>query len=160
MKPHSVPAVSARRASEALIALLGQISSMRQQNVRIDFPKAEPPIDLLARVTVFGRSYTLACALWNNSLDTVLLTLHGTARARDNAARAVLIAPHLSPESQDLCRQSGIDYLDLTGNARLELDEVFLAHESLPELHASLPSANLLPPEFAVRSAGLSGAAA
>jgi hypothetical protein len=37
-----------------------------------------------------------------------------------------LIAPYLSPESQALCREQGVGFLDFEGNARLVFDGVFV----------------------------------
>lgn len=151
MYHHSALAVSTRRASEALIDLLGQITSARHQNVRIDFPAAQPPVDLLARVTVANHSHTLACALLKESLEATLLTLARAARALGEQVRPVLIAAELDHAAQALCRESGIDFIDMAGNVRLSLDEIF----SSPEPVQSLPASLLVP-----QPAGLTNAAA
>ena len=151
MNHHSALAVSTRRASETLIDLLGQITSARHQNVRIDFPTAKPPVDLLARVTVANHSHTLACALLKESLETTLLSLTRAARALGERVRPVLIAAELDHAAQALCRENGVDFIDLAGNVRLSLDEIF----SSPEPAQSLPASLLVPP-----SAGLTNAAA
>lgn len=41
-------------------------------------------------------------------------------------ALTVLVAPYLTPESQAICREAGVGYFDLAGNAYLETDRVFL----------------------------------
>jgi hypothetical protein len=43
----------------------------------------------------------------------------------------VLIAPYLSPEAQTLCKESHAGFLDLEGNARLSLGEVFIGKRSM-----------------------------
>jgi hypothetical protein len=43
----------------------------------------------------------------------------------------VLIAPYLSPETQALCKESHAGFLDLEGNARLSLGEVFIGKRSM-----------------------------
>lgn len=151
MNHHSALAVSTRRASEALIDLLGRITSARHQNVRIDFPAAKPPVDLLARVTVANHSHTLACALLKESLEATLLSLTRATRALGERVRPVLIAAELDHTEQALCRESGVDFIDMAGNARLSLDDIF----SSPEPVQSLPASLLVPPP-----AGLSNAAA
>jgi hypothetical protein len=151
MKDVTAPAVSTRRASEALISLLGQITSARHQNVRIDFPAPQPPVDLMARITVFGRSHTLACAFLNESLEAALRTLSLAARTLDETVRPVLIAAELDATAQALCRQQNVDFVDLAGNARLELAEIFSATKSVEGVPAEL---------LATQPAGLTDAAA
>ena len=38
----------------------------------------------------------------------------------------ILVAPYLSPESQAICREYGVAYLDLEGNARVVFDGVYI----------------------------------
>ena len=38
----------------------------------------------------------------------------------------MLVSPYLSPESRAICRDHGIAYLDLEGNARLVFDGVYI----------------------------------
>lgn len=149
MNNHSALAVSTRRASETLIDLLGQITSARHQNVRIDFPAAKPPVDLLARVTVSNHSHTLACALLKESLEATLVTLTRAARALGERVRPVVIAAELDHAAQALCRESGVDFIDLAGNARLSLDEIF----SVPEAVQAVPASLLITPPTGLTNA-------
>jgi hypothetical protein len=55
----------------------------------------------------------------------------GAARLPGDAT-PVIIAPYLSPESQALCKESQAGFLDLEGNARLALGEVFIVKRTLP----------------------------
>ena len=42
----------------------------------------------------------------------------------------VVAAPHIAPEGQRLCREAGVGYLDLTGNAFLRFDGVLVDRQS------------------------------
>ena len=44
----------------------------------------------------------------------------------------VLIAPYLSPEAQALCNESKTGFIDLEGNVRLALGEVFIVKRTMP----------------------------
>jgi hypothetical protein len=119
-----------RRATEALRALLGEVSVIRLMEIERTSKGA-----MLARVDVLGHSHTLACEIklseQPENLRMVLQTLHDDAARYDSAATPVLIAPHFSPETQKLCKECSTGYLDLEGNARLALGEVFIGKRSL-----------------------------
>jgi hypothetical protein len=119
------------RATEALRALLGQVSVIKLKEIR-----HQPKGPLLARVDVLGHSHTLACEIRQGgeaeSLRGVLLELRNDVSCCDGAATPVLIAPHISPEAQALCKESATGYLDLEGNARIALGEVFIGKRSMP----------------------------
>jgi hypothetical protein len=65
------------------------------------------------------------------------------AASLDSDTTPVVIAPYLSPEAQAICKQSRVGFLDLEGNARLSVDEVFIGIHSHPRGAASQPSAAL-----------------
>jgi hypothetical protein len=50
----------------------------------------------------------------------------------------------MSEEAQTLCRNNDVGFLDLDGNARLYLDEVFIVKRSLPQKTIP-PPAEILP---------------
>ena len=157
MKTRSLPVIPIRRASQALIALLGQISAFRHQNIRIEFPQATPPVDLLACVELLGRSHTLACAFResDSGIEGVIAKLRRGARKLGNNIRPVFIAPRLSATAQAFCRSQEVDYFDLEGNARIHLGELFIALQT--SSGTNVPSSKpeeiwKLPPEFSVRA--------
>lgn len=53
---------------------------------------------------------------------------------KEEKAYPVVVAPYLSPESQKICRESGVGFVDLTGNAFLQFDNVLIerAGKELP----------------------------
>ena len=117
------------RAAEALRALLGEVSVIKLKGIRHDARGA-----VLAHVDVLGHSHTLACQVRTNAgpenLRSALRELHDDAAHFRNAV-PVLIAPYLSPEAQALCKENHAGFLDLEGNARLALGEVFIGKRAL-----------------------------
>ena len=137
------------RATEALRALLGEVSVIKLKGIRHEGKGA-----VLAHVDVLGHSHTLACEVKTNAgpenLRSTLRELHDDA-AHFRDAVPVLIAPYLSPEAQALCKENKAGFLDLEGNARLALGEVFIGKRALA--HHAPASSVPLPHPRAVRSA-------
>jgi len=131
------------RAIEALRVLLGQVSVIKLKEIR-----RQPRGPMLARIDVLGHSHTLACEIepceQPENLRSALRELRDDASRYDGAATPVLIAQHFSPEAQALCKEASTGYLDLDGNARLALGEVFIGKRSVP-CRASAPSAVVEP---------------
>lgn len=94
-------------------------------------------VEIYAHVEVYGRSRTLACMLLPDDgsepvRKAVFGFCHRTAEAGRDAT-PVLIAPKLSDGFQALCREAGAGMLDLQGNARIELGELFIACQQVPQ---------------------------
>lgn len=118
------------RATEALRALLGQVSVIKLKEI-----SRAPHGPMLARVDVLGHCHTLACevdasARPENLRDKLRELQNGAAKC-DGAATPVLIAPYLSPEAQSVCKENHAGFLDLEGNARLALGEVFIGKRAM-----------------------------
>lgn len=133
------------RATEALRALLGQVSVIKLKEIR---RTAKGP--MLARLEVLGHSHTLACEIEPNArperLRCALEELYQEAAHYADAATPVLIAPYLSPEAQAVCKACSANFLDLEGNARLALGEVFIGKRSLSARPAGRAPVHTLPP--------------
>lgn len=140
------------RATEALRALLAQVSVIKLKEIR-----HQPKGPMLACVDVLGHSYTLACEIKlageGESLRSALLELQNDLSCCEGAATPVLIAPHFSAEAQALCKESATGYLDFEGNARLALGEVFIGKRSMPCRGAERHGANELRPFPPARAA-------
>lgn len=131
------------RATEALRALLGEVSVIKLKGIRHEAKGA-----VLAHVDVLGHSHTLACEVKTNAapenLRNALRELQNET-AHLHGAVPVFIAPYLSPEAQAVCKENHAGFLDLEGNARLALGEVFIGkralthHSDAPARHARAP---------------------
>ena len=129
-------------AAEALRETLSQISVIRVREIHVE-PHGRTDKTLIARVEISGHAHVLVCKVAG---DCASAHLHRTfAELRKLIARfpgattPVLIAPELSDEARALCSEGNTGFLDLEGNARLYLDEVFIVKRSLPR-HNTLPS--------------------
>ncbi len=113
------------RAIEALRSLLRQVLVIKLRDIRRRAKGA-----VLAHVDVLGHSHTLACKVRASArpenLHTELGRLHRDTTHHNGSLITVLIAPNLSPEAQAACKESHAGFLDLEGNARLEMGEVFI----------------------------------
>lgn len=152
------------RAIEALNSLLTQTSAIDLKEIGTGWPVAGREasgceIDILAHVDVFGRNHTLACRVSSGSApEHVRLALK---QLRDQIAflpgkvTPVLILPVLSPEVQALCEENNAGCLDLHGNGRLAIDEVFVSMRSLPRraLHRAT-SISATPPQRSTLASG------
>jgi hypothetical protein len=131
------------QAGEALRALLARASSIKLREIRFDSPRAHGKVDILARVSVCGHSHTLVCTvmeagqLQTRPIRAALRELGDHIAQLGPDATAALIAPYRSEEAQALCRESEAGYLDLEGNARLVVGEVFIATRSFPNGRAA-----------------------
>ncbi len=135
----SKPAID--RAMAALQTMLNKVSAVTITNIRRNshFAEGNTPgcdFDILAHVEVFGRVHTLACQVCAGEepefIDAILENLQKRASSIPGQVTAVLICPVLTPEVQALCAQHQIGCLDLCGNGRLTIGEVFMSMRSLP----------------------------
>jgi hypothetical protein len=123
------------QAAEALRTLLGQVSAIKLKELKRQSPADGKAAEIRAQVDVYGHTHTLACELNTDAtperLRKTLRALHATD------ATPVIIAPHFSPEAQNLCKQNHAGFIDLQGNARLALGEVFIGTRALGPKSAS-----------------------
>ena len=128
-------------AAEALRHTLSQISVIQVKEIHVE---THGRVDkaLIAKVDVTGHAHVLVCKVAQNCDSAHLqhtLTELKRLTLRFPGATPVLIAPELSGNAQALCCESKTGFLDLEGNARLYLDEVFIVKRSWPR-HKELPS--------------------
>ena len=126
----------AARAAQELRTLLEQISSIKVERIDMDMRAAGGAVDLLARVRVLGHPHTLACAVEAGGHPAqIRRTLEAMRFPEVRAAEEtvpILIAPHLTSSMQAVCKERKVGFLDFEGNARLELDEVFIVKHTRP----------------------------
>jgi hypothetical protein len=132
MKSTRIPNEMESRAAEALDALLHSVSSIKTRDIR--FQPAHRKTDILANIDVFGKNHKLVCSVADGQPDGVKKALEKLRTSADNKkgdATPVLITSHLSAQDRDLCEQSRVGFLDLEGNARLVVDEIFIGKRSV-----------------------------
>lgn len=135
-------------AIEALRETLRQISVIKVKQIVTDRHCHRGEKMILGHIEIYGHTHLLACRVVS-ACDMAHLTravseLQAVQKERGVVVIPVLIAPAMSEEAQTLCRENNIGFLDLEGNARLYLDEVFIVKRSLHH-KAIPPTAETLP---------------
>jgi hypothetical protein len=135
MKMHPSRNEMQHRAAEALKLLLAQVSTIKLREIRNESEGKSPSEGFVAHVDVFGRRHLLACEVMSGGklldLEKQLEELHECAAGFGDGATPVLIAPRLSPEEQAICKARAAGFLDLEGNARIAVGEVFIGRRTL-----------------------------
>jgi hypothetical protein len=150
------------RAAEALAAVLAQISGVKLKGMRREPASRDLAGGFLAQIDVFGHSHTLACEVRTNAepshLREALRDFHSGSPHLPGDATPIIIAPYLSPEAQALCKESHTGFLDLEGNARLSVGELFISMRSLPcRATSRLSVASPKPPARSLAGSGVHG---
>jgi hypothetical protein len=122
-----------RRAADALKTLLAEVPVIKLKDVAIQAGRPNREIDILAHIEVSGRHHALVCEVKTSGQPrfarTALLQLRNYVAHHGSHATPVLIAPYLSPEAREMCREAGVGFLDLEGNARLVFGGVFIERQ-------------------------------
>ncbi|HVX57623.1 MAG TPA: hypothetical protein VHA37_07885 [Candidatus Saccharimonadales bacterium] len=140
MKSTRIPNEIESRAAEALGVLLHSVSSIKTRDIK--FQPAHRKTDILADIDVLGRNHKLVCSVAGGEPDGVkkaLDKLRTCADGKKGDATPVLITPHLSAQDRALCEQRRVGFLDLDGNARLVVDEVFIGKRSVRSASPATP---------------------
>jgi hypothetical protein len=144
------------QAVEELRATLQQISVIKVKEIRIEPHGRRSDKDILANLEIYGHSHTMACRVTKKAeahrVRRILQEMRKSFKGAQGEA-PVLIAPSLSAEVQALCREDDIGFLDLEGNARLYLNEVFIVKRSLPHRQELPSTAEPLPTSGTARFA-------
>jgi hypothetical protein len=136
-------------AIEALRQTLGQISVVRTKEIKVESHRHRGDKTIIAHVDIYGHEHRLVCKVVQNcdpaELQRTFLELRKLHARFLGQTTPVLIAPELSEEVQSICRESNTGFLDLEGNARLYLDEVFIVKRSFTHRKPLPPPAETLP---------------
>lgn len=120
------------RAGEALWELLERVPAIMVLAVDHQVA-ADEGVDIVVHLETGGRHRTLACEVKANGqprhVRAALHQLRNYVTRQAQNAIPVLVAPYLSPDAQSLCRQEGIGFLDLEGNAHLSFDGIFIERQ-------------------------------
>lgn len=144
-------------AIEALRQTLGQISVVKIKEIKVESHRDRGDRTIIAGVEIYGHVHRLVCKLVFSyspiELQHTFLELQKLHAQFPGETTPVLIAPVLTEEAQTLCRDSGTGFLDLEGNARIFLDEVFIVKRSLTHHKKLPPPAETLPTSETARFA-------
>lgn len=136
MRMHDTRHELETRAAAALKAALAEVSAIKVREIRHESSKTGHDSSLMVFVDVFGRRHVLTCEIQSDGqpkhLRPALEGLCAGVAHRTDDAMPIIIAPYLSPEAQALCKENKTGFVDLEGNARLTLGEVFIVKRTLP----------------------------
>lgn len=125
------------RAAEALRAVLGEVSGTKVREINHPSADAGSGGAFTASVDVYGHRHTLACEIAPDNhpahLRALLQELQASIASAHTAATPLIIAPQISDEVRAVCRESHAGFLDLEGNARIALGEVFILKRTIPQ---------------------------
>lgn len=119
-----------RQAATMLRELLAQIPVLQPASPEIEFTAPNSRVDFTACVKASGQPHLLVCEVKQNGqpryIRNGIYQLQSYIAHLGKPATPVLIAPYLSPASQELCSENGISFLDFEGNAQLAFGTVFI----------------------------------
>jgi len=136
------------RAEEALRSLLSTVSTIKLKEISHQTWQDRSKVRFIAHVDVFGHARQLACEVRSSSrpvnLRKTLNELRRSAEQFSADAAPVLIAPSLAPEAQAICKECSTGFLDLEGNARIAVGEVFIGQRTHARRDLARPVADRL----------------
>jgi len=113
----------------ALAELIEHVPIARLQNVAREAAIEDRGVDAVFDVDVADRHYRLVCEVKNDGHPrTARLAIDQLKHWSLTRPRAELVfmAPYISEQARQLCVDAGVHYLDLYGNYRLALDNLFI----------------------------------
>src|SRR5208337_335141 len=124
--------------ADRLNQVLGEVPFLR-----LGFTRQEPRelggIDISVDVTANGTRWKLLLEVKSSGEPRIaraaiqrILTVARTRGPR----YGLLGAPYVGPETQKICKESGVGFIDLAGNCRLVFDKVFIEQRGFPKPNA------------------------
>ncbi|WP_293947632.1 type IV toxin-antitoxin system AbiEi family antitoxin [Sneathiella sp.] len=118
------------QAAEKLKELLGEIPPVILEDVELEAFHGDRGIDIRVRLRAFNHPHTLVCEVKANGqprhVRSAVLQLRNYVAHVEGNATPIFVAPYLSPDSQELCREHGVGFMDLQGNAYITFEGVFI----------------------------------
>ena len=125
------PREAEEQAVEALWSLFERNPEIEVGEIVFE-PRIGPghPVDILASFSAFGRRHRIACEVRRNGqprhVRNAILHVRDYVAHLDFDAAPMVSAPFLSERSRALCVESGVGYLDLHGNAFLQVPGILI----------------------------------
>jgi hypothetical protein len=120
-------------SKEALQDLLSKVPIIEIKSFKTSLPAKTWAPDLIVEIDASGKSHFLACDIKTNGqprfVTAAILQLRDYVSEWTTEITPIVIAPYLSLAARQACREKGVGYLDLEGNAWLSFDGVFIDHQ-------------------------------
>lgn len=121
------------RSREALQNLLSKVPILEVKALKFPPPSKGWAPDFIVEITAAGRSRVLFCEAKVSGqprfINAAILQLRDYVNEQRANATPIVIAPYLSAVARQACREKGVGYLDLEGNAWISFDGVFIDHQ-------------------------------
>lgn len=118
------------RVVEALRHLLEQVPAITVLSIEQQVAAAGETGNILVHLEAAGQPRLLVCDVKSNGqpryVRVALLRLRSYVVREAQGAIPVFAAPYLSPNAQSLCREEGVGFVDLEGNAHLSFDGIYI----------------------------------
>lgn len=121
-----------RRTVKALRRLFARSPEIATERISLAPPKigSGGRVDILASISAFGRRHRIACEVRNNGqpshIRNAILHVRDYVANLNFDAAPMVAAPFLSEPSRALCVEYGVGYLDLHGNAFLQVPGILI----------------------------------
>jgi hypothetical protein len=119
-----------------LTQILGEVPFLRIDSTRKETLDFDSGIDISVDVTANGTPWKLLVGVKSSGEPRIaraaiqrILTI---ARTREPQYR-LLGAPYVGPETQKICKEAGVGFIDLAGNCRLVFDKVYIERRGFPK---------------------------
>lgn len=117
-------------SADVLRALLAEVPAIHDIEVEREPAGRDRGFDLLVHFNVEDRPHTIVCEVKSSGqprhVREAVHYLNHLSLQVPGQATPVFIAPYLSEEARELCREAGVGYADLEGNCRIVFDSVFI----------------------------------
>lgn len=128
------------RAESALRRCLENVPFIQIDNIQKELkePADDIQIDFVADLTVYGIKQVLAVEVkMSGQPKMARAAINGLLRwlFSDEGAYGVFIAPYISQQTAEICRQEGVVYCDFAGNCSLVFASVSLSNAETPILY-------------------------
>lgn len=121
------------QAERSLIACLQDVPFLKILSV--EHPPNDLGLDLLVHVDLGGTTTDLAISVKNNGqprIARIAIDRLYRLRAQMPTAHPVFIAPYISPQTAEICRQENVSYLDLASNCHISFDLTYIERQGNP----------------------------
>ncbi len=106
------------------------MSFIKLEGIELEALRGGQEIDILVHLYAFDRPRMLVCEVKANGqprhVRSAILQLRNYVAHVEGSATPIFVAPYLSPDSQALCREHDVGFMDLQGNAYITFDGVFI----------------------------------
>jgi hypothetical protein len=147
------------QAIRALREALREVSGIKIKEIQAESAGRHGAKNIIANIDIYGHNRTLVCKVRESTqalnVRRALKDLSTCVGACAEGTMPILIAPSLSQEAQTLCAESNAGFLDLEGNVRLVMKDIFIAKRSMPHRRPLPPQAEPLPTSETARLAHL-----